>query len=201
MSVTAARQLVEALTEKNVNIFVLHDFDKAGFSIVHTLRSDTRRWKFKTIPNVIDLGLRIEDVEHLESESVVYSSRVDPRYNLIKSGATEAEADFLVQSGYSKHWHGKRVELNAMTSKQFIDWLETRLQKSGVRKFVPDQDALKKAYKRAHRTRFINKVIRKAMVDYDPGAVEVPEGLESNIKDSIEGSTVPWDDAIKQFLE
>lgn len=42
MSTTAARQLVERLTEKGVKILVLHDFDKSGFSIVHTLRTSTR---------------------------------------------------------------------------------------------------------------------------------------------------------------
>ena len=56
MSVTAARSLVEKLTEKGVTILVLRDFDKAGFSIVHTLCNDTRRYQFQNKPDVIDLG-------------------------------------------------------------------------------------------------------------------------------------------------
>ena len=57
MSVTAARQLVEQLSERGVTILVLHDFDKSGFSILHTLQSDTRRYQFKVKPNVVDIGL------------------------------------------------------------------------------------------------------------------------------------------------
>ena len=50
MSVTAARQLVERLSEQGVTILVCHDFDKSGFSILHTLQSDTRRYRFLTRP-------------------------------------------------------------------------------------------------------------------------------------------------------
>src|SRR5262249_51674116 len=74
MSVTAARRLVEKLSEHDVTILVLHDFDKSGLSILHTLRTDTRRYKFKTAPKVIDIGLRLQDARRmmLESEEVRY---------------------------------------------------------------------------------------------------------------------------------
>lgn len=57
MSTTAARQLVEDLSAMGVTILVLHDFDKSGLGILHTLRNDTRRFHFKTPPKVIDLGI------------------------------------------------------------------------------------------------------------------------------------------------
>ena len=87
MSVTAARSLVESLASKGVTILVLRDFDKAGFSITHTLGNDTRRYQFKTKPRLIDLGLRLKDVQSmgLTSEPVQYKgssdrkSLVDPR--------------------------------------------------------------------------------------------------------------------------
>src|SRR5262249_48145449 len=90
MSVTACRTLVEFLSEQGVTILVLRDFDKAGFSIVHTLCSDTRRYTFRTKPNVIDLGLRLEQAlsMRLESELVVYKQTVDPRIRLRQCGAT-----------------------------------------------------------------------------------------------------------------
>ena len=59
MSVTAARMLVEQLSERGVTFLVAHDFDKAGLSILETLRSDTRRYQFETEPNVVDIGLRL----------------------------------------------------------------------------------------------------------------------------------------------
>jgi DNA topoisomerase VI subunit A len=84
MSVTAARQLVAELSCHDVTILCLRDFDKAGFSIVYTLRMNTRRWQYATRPNGLDLGLRLDDVEtmHLARERVEYDSWIDPRINL-----------------------------------------------------------------------------------------------------------------------
>ena len=36
-----------------------------------------------------------------------------------------------------------------MTSRQFIDWLEDKLRKAGVKKVVPDAAVLGKAWRRA----------------------------------------------------
>jgi Protein of unknown function C-terminus (DUF2399) len=104
MSVTAMRQLIEHLSEAGVTTFVLHDFDKSGFSILHTLHSDTRRYRFRTSPLVVDLGLRLEDVREmgLDSEPVEYDGKVDPRVNLRESGATEAECEFPAGPGLSR---------------------------------------------------------------------------------------------------
>ena len=93
MSVTAARALIEALSRAGVTILVVHDFDKSGFSILHTMRTNTRRYQFSNTPNVIDLGLRLSDAQEmgLASEEVDYpKARVDPRINLRASGADEA---------------------------------------------------------------------------------------------------------------
>jgi hypothetical protein len=49
-----------------VTILVVRDFDKYGFSIAHKLQSDTRRYQFTTPPNVVDLGLRLADVQALQ---------------------------------------------------------------------------------------------------------------------------------------
>ena len=56
MSVTAARKLVDEMSQHGVTVLVCHDFDKSGFSILHTLRTDTRRSTFHPRPTVVDLG-------------------------------------------------------------------------------------------------------------------------------------------------
>ena len=70
MSTTAARELVDELAGDDIPLLVLHDFDKSGFSIVGTLSRDTRRYMFMNNVNVIDIGLRLEDIEGLETEQV-----------------------------------------------------------------------------------------------------------------------------------
>src|SRR5262249_56960994 len=74
MSVTAARTLVERLSEAGVTILVLHDFDKSGFSIMNTLAPSTGRYRYRSTPRIIDIGLPLEDVRGLESEPVSYPS-------------------------------------------------------------------------------------------------------------------------------
>src|SRR5262245_25756964 len=54
MSVTASRYLIEELSALELPIFVLRDFDKPGFSILHTLCNDTRRYQFSKKPKVVD---------------------------------------------------------------------------------------------------------------------------------------------------
>jgi len=140
---TAARSLMERLD--CVRFLVLHDFDKSGFSIVGTLSRDTWRYEFENPPEIIDLGIRLVDIEEegLESEPVYYRER-NPRRNLIENGAMEEEIEFLV-TGYGE---GQRVELNAFASDHFIEWLERKLKKHGVNKVIPGEKILSNAYRR-----------------------------------------------------
>ena len=69
VSVTAARQLIDEICGDNgLPLFVLHDFDVAGFLILGTLQRDTRRYQFSNAFEVIDLGLRLADIAGLERE-------------------------------------------------------------------------------------------------------------------------------------
>lgn len=198
MSTTAARHLVGRLSDAEVTILVLHDFDKAGFSILHTLRSDTRRWQYRQAPNVVNLGLRFEDVAAmtLQSEPVEYDGSLDPRINLRQSGATEDECEFLVQGKRNGHWSGDRVELNAMTSDQFLGWLRQRLDDVGVAKMVPAEEALQAAYRHALRRATIQKAIDEADENYDRRDVAIPDALADEVKRRISGTSSAWDDAI-----
>jgi hypothetical protein len=48
MTVTAARLLADEMcSEHDIPLLLLHDFDKAGFSILGTLQRDTRRYQFQ----------------------------------------------------------------------------------------------------------------------------------------------------------
>jgi DNA topoisomerase VI subunit B len=202
MSVTAARHLVAELSHHGVTILVLHDFDKAGFSIVHTLRTNTRRWQYVTPPNVITLGLRLDDIQSmgLQREPVTYDSRVDPRVSLRMSGATEAECHVLVHGWGSQGWEGERVELNAMNSVQFIRWLEDKLVAVGVRKVVPDQDTLAIAYRRMVRLSRVQHAIDTAIAGLSPDdAIAVPAHLRQQLRATIDGTAQPWDEALWQL--
>jgi len=204
MSVTAARQLVEELTKLGVAILVAHDFDKAGFSILHTLRADTRRYHYSIKPNIVDLGLRLNDVRQmsLESEPLEYADKKDPKENLGECGATQEEREFLVERQTLSGWIGQRVELNAMTSPQFITWLERKLKQQGVTKLIPDDKVLTSAYRHAYFANAMNEKI-SALSDRlrkVAEAVKVPKNLANRVKRRLkQRPEMPWDSAIVEL--
>jgi DNA topoisomerase VI subunit A len=76
MSVVAARALVDEMCfDHEVPLLLLHDFDKAGFSIAGTLQRDTRRYEFQNAIQIIDLGLSLADVEQMASQRAKASVR------------------------------------------------------------------------------------------------------------------------------
>ena len=81
VSVTAARRLIDTVCgDHDLPLFVLHDFDVAGFLILGTLQRDTRRYQFSNAVEVVDLGLRLADIEGLEREpaAATKTQRGDP---------------------------------------------------------------------------------------------------------------------------
>src|SRR5262249_41740710 len=127
MSVTASRMLIDRLALYYDNVFVLRDFDVAGFSIFGTLFTDSRRYVFDNdvTGKVIDLGLRLTDATGLQSEPVPpwrpgeWPARA---LTLRQHGATAEEIEFL---------RDRRVELNAMTSRQLVGFVEARFAEHG----------------------------------------------------------------------
>jgi hypothetical protein len=164
LSVTASRLLVDQLcATPEVPLLVLHDFDKSGFSILGTLRRDTRRYAFRNRIQVVDLGLRLEDVEesNLETEEVVHRS--DPAKNLRENGATTEEIAFL---------RSRRVELNAFASADFVAWIERKLAQHGVTKIVPDRDTLMRAWRRSIASGYVASRLQSAIQEAQRHAAE-----------------------------
>jgi len=126
MAVTAAREIAYRTCAKyGIPLFILHDFDVSGFSIARTLHTSNRRYTHATECEVVDLGLRLEDVAGLESEPVYLGDgdKENRREKLQENRATDEEIDFLLDvDNPSEHW-GTRVELNAFGSRQLIEFI------------------------------------------------------------------------------
>ena len=199
MSVTAARELVDQLCAVHaVPLLVLHDFDKAGFSIAGTLQRSTRRYRFGHghAANVIDLGLRLEDVDGLETEDVYVESPNKARRNLQENGATPEEIDFLLE---------QRVELNAFASDEFIQWLERKLVHHGIAKVVPGGDTLADAYRRMRKQALVQERINEALdelEDDDTEPVPIPDNLIGRIKErQSDDPALRWDAVLREIAE
>jgi hypothetical protein len=197
----------ELYTQHPVPLLALHDFDKSGFSIIGTLQRDTRRYEFSNRVRIIDLGLRLADVEkrELESEAVHYGNS-DPGPNLRANGASNAEIAFLCEDE-GNDWsgfRGRRVELNALASDQLVAWIEEKLKANGIKKVVPDARTLKLAYRRAAAIQFINNGIEQLR----ESASRVSERItvRSDLKKAVqahlrEHPEESWDQAVDAIVE
>jgi len=193
MSSTATRELIEGLSGR-VKILVLHDFDKVGFSILGTLQRDTRRYSFGSPPEIIDLGLRLEDVKKwkLETEQAYHQGR-DPQWNLRENGATKQEIEFLLH---------ERVELNAFTSEDFIKWLEEKLDDQGVEKVIPDDALLNKVYGRIKSLELLRKFFEEHRKDLEAEIkkLKAPKNLRKKVVQHLDKyGDVPWDIALTEL--
>jgi len=206
MSTEAARVLVDTLCWQDVPLLVLHDFDKAGFSILGTLQRDTRRYTFTHSVNVIDLGLRLEDVQKWNLQSEQYSfGKSDPDWNLRENGATDEEIAFLCAGCGGRGYHGRRVELNAFASGDLVQWVEGKLQEQGVQKVIPDGKTLQAAYRRAALTNIVNgqlEALIKAAKEKVDALKLKPAQIAQDVKKRLkEQPAMSWDQAITEIIE
>jgi hypothetical protein len=204
MSVVAARALADEMCfDQDIPLLLLHDFDKAGFSIAGTLQRDTRRYEFRNNIKVVDLGLSLADVEEmgLESEYQHHSKghRRALENNLRTNGASEEEIAFMFRD-FDALRSTRRVELNAMTSPQFVAFVEKKLQQNGVAKIVPGQSLLAEVYASMKRGRRLRETLEK-LKPYDMRGFKPLVDLEIRVRKLLhEHPTMRWDAAIAKII-
>jgi hypothetical protein len=195
MSVTAVRKLADEMCGRyGIPLFTLHDFDKSGFSILGTLRDDNRRYTYENEITIIDLGLRLGDIGDLQAENIFDRGDEDARRtNLRKNGATAEEIEFLLR---------QRVELNAMTSRQLVDFVERKLREHGVGKVIPDKNELDEAFRLFARGKEAGEIIERELAKLNGGSqVIVPDDLKVRVAEYLtEHPTARWDDAVAAIL-
>ena len=135
----AARDLVDKLAEHDepVTVFCVHDADGPGSLIHQTFQEATKARGARKIKIVnlglepweaIAMGLEIEDVPEGKQRKPV-AAYVRDREDRAPDGSTWD--DWLQTS---------RIELNAMTTPQFIAWLDGKLASYG--KLIPPEDVV-----------------------------------------------------------
>jgi hypothetical protein len=199
VSVTAARQLVDSICgDHDLPLFVLHDFDVAGFLILATLQRDTRRYQFSSAFEVIDLGLRLADIGGLEREPAA-STRTGTsmlRAQLAENGAADAEIAILVN---------ERVELNAMTSDALVEMIERKLKDYGVEKVIPSDDGLlAETYRAFHCSQQLREKFEEIKDEFEDedSEIEVPRDLKKQVRAVLDKhGDLRWDDAIQIVLD
>lgn len=209
-STTACRELVDSLSGDGITILCAHDFDYAGINIYGTMVRDNRRYTYRNQPNIIDIGLRLPDVQEmgLSSEPVDKYDQ-NPLPSLKRNACSQAEIDFLC-SHKTEPYSGHRVELNVMPSNVLIDWLERKFSEYGVTKFVPDESILVESYQSTARRHLLDKFKRERinhLIEEEARRIAsldipVPDKLAIAVKDQLKAKPlIPWDVAIDQIAE
>ena len=233
MSVTACRALIEELCgRQGVPLYVLHDFDASGFSILKTLTTSNRRYSFEVEVVPIDLGLRLADIEQferdgtpLDSEPVLFDASKEAVIERLRiNGATDAEITFLTTepddddddeddidefyaAGFEtgrpkKKFIGRRVELNAMNSDQFVAFVERKLQAHKAAKVIPEADTLREAFTAFKRGAQARAVLEAEVENLNNTTFEPPADLAKRVRAYLDKNpTSPWDAAIRAIVE
>jgi hypothetical protein len=213
MSVTAARLLLDRLVDRGLEkVLVLHDFDISGFSILGTLGTSSGRYRFKNKVPIIDIGLRLADVEELNLLPEPFTSNTNARLvadTLRRHGATQDEINFLIGKpdaliAYGRGFTGERVELNAMTSDELIDFIEKKFEEHGIDKLIPDDDVLAQHACRMLERRMVKKELEKLLPDIQKrvAEAELPDELRDQVKELLEEKpALPWDAAVAEIID
>jgi hypothetical protein len=201
MSVTAARRLIDGLVQRGVErVFVLHDLDVSGFSIFGTLGTSSRRYRFENRVQIVDLGLRLADIEALGLEPEpsptaaedmsIWQKRVD---TLQRHGADWDEIAFL---------RNQRVELNAMPSDVFVQFVTDKLREAGVSKLIPDRAVLDQHAHHVLVRALLNRQIDaiRPQIEVEAGSVTPPADIVKRVEALLrEQPSLPWDIAVAEI--
>ena len=131
--------LDKAQAGQDYTIFVLHDADPDGYNIARTIRDSTKRMPDHNI-EVIDLGLTVQDAIEMELSSETFTRKKELAGDL-KLNALELDyfGGHLKWAGTKKSWLCKRIELNAMSAGQLVDYID-----AGISRAIEDRNLDKK---------------------------------------------------------
>jgi hypothetical protein len=179
-STRAARDLIDKLAEHDepVQVFCVHDADASGSMIYQTLQEATKARGARKI-KIINLGLEPWEAVAmgLEVEAVERGKNRKP------------VADYVRDRDDGDHWDDwlqtHRVELNAMTTPQLIDWLDQKMTDHADGKLIPPPPVLEQELadriERKLRAAITERILREAKLDEQVAdavaAIKTPDGM------------------------
>jgi Histidine kinase-, DNA gyrase B-, and HSP90-like ATPase len=176
----AARDLIDLIgeTDEPVLVFCLHDCDAAGTLILQSLQEETRARGRRTIP-IINLGLDVDEALALAAHGIVEIEDVS-------HDKTQGVADYVTDDDSRAWLQRHRVELNAFTTRQFIEWLDEKL-KPHFSKVVPPKDVLERTLGQTIDERLRESITNKVLA-------------EAGIDDQVREARAQLDTHVNQFV-
>ncbi|TAF67739.1 MAG: hypothetical protein EAZ55_01595 [Cytophagales bacterium] len=220
----AARDVIDLLanTEEALTFFCIHDADLSGTLIYQALQGATKARPERKV-NIINLGLEPWEglkmgleVEKLEKKSNKKAA------DYIQKQPTEIlPQDFInpqyTQPNWEEWLQHYRIELNAMDTPTFLNWLEQKIQPYHTQKVIPDTQYLQtiatqtaeNTLKNQIRTMILQKLNIENQIEQELHQ-HLPELIakiqQQNLQDAIaqalsENPTHNWLHSLQEILE
>jgi len=160
----AIRDLIDHLAghDEPVQVFCVHDADSAGTMIMQTLQEATRARGARQI-EVVNFGLEPWEAEAMGLDAEKFKESKDHRPVAAYVSKYDDGTD------WSEWLQTNRYELNAMTTPQFIAWLDRKMEEHGVGKVTPPQavitDTAEERLDDELRSRITARILREAKID------------------------------------
>jgi hypothetical protein len=198
----AARDVFDALgeTDEPITFYCVHDCDAYGTMIYQTLQGATKARAARRV-EVVNLGLDV-------AEALAAGLPVEP---VERKGAAPV-ADYAEE--HRDWFQAHRVELNAMTPREFLGWLDAKFA-ALPGKVVPPADVLRERLETAARNelheRLTAEILEAADLDgrvdaamgrrgeaLDAAARTLAEDVAKGLADS---PTEPWSSPVERIAE
>ena len=198
-STRAARDLIDKLAahDEPVTVYCAHDADAYGTMIYQTLQEETKARGARKI-TIVNIGLEPWDAVDmgLEVETVEEGKRLKAVADYIKAREDTAPDGATWEEWLQTH----RVELNAMSTPAFIEWLDQKMDDDGVGKLVPPADVLtaelRRRIEKKVRDTMIERILRAAELDRQvaaavrsiktPTAVALTKGIRTSFEQQLD---------------
>jgi hypothetical protein len=192
-------------------LFCLHDADIDGYQIARTLREQTQRMPGYSV-EVIDLGLKLEEalVMGLQTEEFTRHKALPATLEL---NQTERQY-FEGRQVDRKCWVAQRVELNAMTAPQLVEYVEGKLRQHGaIEKVVPPTEHMVPEGESTLKEAVCQQIVDTltGLVDMESLEARLAPEIFARLKGDISEERVrsileanrrwPWDKVVKQQVE
>ena len=128
--------------DEPIKVFCATDADAAGSMIYQTLQEATKARRARKIEIIkigfepweaVRMGLEVETIDRADSRKAVadYVKEHDG------TGDVDAEGNDISGRDWDEWLQTHRVELNAMTTPQLIEWLDEKMETYGDGKLIP----------------------------------------------------------------
>lgn len=184
-STRAARDLIDKLAEHDepIEVFCVHDADAPGTMIYQTLQEATKARGARKI-KIINIGL--EPWEAVEMGLEVETLEEGKQHKAVANYVLEYDGD-----DWEEWLQTHRVELNAMTTPQLIEWLDEKMAEHGSGKLIPPPDVLE-----AELAECFEAKVRAALT----AEILLEAGFERRVADAVAGTKTPKAATLKKDI-